>query len=116
MPNVISKERRSVTFLENRKVVEWMEAVARERGTDLSVILREATSAYYLQHREASSSQGTLFAKRVSAKAAQRRETARKLARRELTAEQAQKLNAPVHGDVKLVDMWSAIRRHTHGK
>ena len=45
MPNAISPDKRSVTFLESRKVLDWMEEIARARKTDLSVILREATSA-----------------------------------------------------------------------
>lgn len=110
MPNVISKERKSVTFLESRKVIAWMETMARERGTDLSVILREATSAYYLQHYQAAP-ETSLTARRAATKAAQRTETKRKIRSGVLTPKQAQELNAPVHSAVRMVDMWSSIRR-----
>lgn len=105
-----------MTFLESRKVIEWMESVARERGTDLSVILREATSAYYVQHRDSSSVRETLFEKRAATKASQRRETARLLAEKKLTPARAQKRNAPIEGAVKVVDLWSSIRRHVQAK
>ena len=115
MPNVISKERESVTFLESRKVVEWMESVARERGTDLSVILREAISAYYLQHHQAKP-ETSLTMRRAATKAAQRAETARQIRSGKLTPEKAQELNAPVHRPVRVLDMWSSIRRHVREK
>lgn len=78
MPNVNSAEQKSVTFLESRKVIEWMESVARERGTDLSVILREATLAYYLQHHQAKP-ETSLTAQRAARKATQRTKTARQI-------------------------------------
>lgn len=105
-----------MTFLESRKVIEWMESLARERGTDLSVILREATSAYYVEHRDSSSPRKTLFEKRAATKAAQRRETARLLTEKKLSPAQAQKRNAPIEGAVKVVDLWASIRRHVHAK
>jgi len=37
---------------------------ARARGTDLSVIMREATSAYYVQHRSGGLPENGLFAVR----------------------------------------------------
>src|SRR3989337_1989762 len=61
MPNAISPGKRSITFLENRKVLEWMEKTARARETDLAVILREATSAYYARHNNQAAST-SLFA------------------------------------------------------
>jgi hypothetical protein len=115
MPNVISKERRSVTFLESRKVIEWMEGMARERDTDLSVILREATSAYYLQHRNASP-ETSLTAQRAATKAAQRARTARQIKAGVLTPAQAQQQNAPLKQPVRMVDMWASIRRHVREK
>ena len=111
MPNSISPDKRSVCFLENRKVVEWMEEIARARKTDLSVILREATSAYYIQHQTASTEPG-LFARRSATKAAQRADTARRIASGELTSTAAQARNAPIQEPVRVVDLWSAIRRH----
>lgn len=115
MPNVISKERRSVTFLENRKVIEWMDAVARERKTDLSVILREATSSYYLQHRKAST-EPNLTAQRAATKAAQRARTARQIKAGRLTPANAQRQNAPISEPVRVLDLWSSIRRHVREK
>lgn len=111
MPNVISKDRRSVTFLESRKVVEWMESVAQERGTDLSVILREATSAYFLQHSNAKP-ETSLTAQRAQTKAAQRTRTARQIKAGHLTPAEAQLQNAPISEPVRAPDMWTSIRRH----
>jgi hypothetical protein len=111
MPNAISPDKRSVTFLESRKVTEWMEAMARARKTDLSVILREATSAYYVQHQTASSEPG-LFARRSTTKAAQRAQTARQIASGRLTPAEAQERNAPIHQPVRMLDLWPSIRRH----
>lgn len=115
MPNVISKDRRSVTFLESRKVIEWMEAVARERSTDLSVILREATSAYYVQH-QAANDKPSLFAQRSATKAAQRAKTAREIETGVLTPAKAQERNAPIRQPVRVLDMWPSIRRHVREK
>jgi len=100
-----------VTFLESRKVIEWMEAVARERDTDLSVVLREATSFYYLQHRNASP-EVSLTAQRAEAKATQRAKTARQIKSGVLSPSQAQELNAPVKRPVKVLNLWSSIRHH----
>jgi hypothetical protein len=115
MPNVISKDRRSVTFLESRKVIAWMETVARERGTDLSVILREATSAYFLQHSDAKP-ETSLTARRAATKAAQRTRTAQQIKTGRLTPAEAQQQNAPVSEPVRVLDMWSSIRRHVREK
>ena len=111
MPNAISPTKRSVTFLESRKVLEWMEAIACERNTDVSVILREATSAYYVQHRSTSAAP-SLFALRSATKAAQRADTARRIASGQLTPEAAQEHNAPIHTPVQIVNLWGNIRRH----
>lgn len=111
MPNMISKDRRSVTFLESRKVIEWMASVARERGTDLSVILREATSTYYLQHSTAKP-ETSLTAQRAQTKAAQRTRTARQIKEGRLTPAEAQRQNAPVSEPVRALNLWSSIRRH----
>lgn len=100
-----------MTFLESRKVIEWMEAVARERGTDLSVILREATSTYYLQHAEAKPDT-SLTAQRAATKAAQRTRTAWQIKAGQLTPAEAQRQNAPVSKPVRVLDMWPSIRRH----
>ena len=104
-----------MTFLESRKVIEWMETVARERGTDLSVILREATSAYFLQHLNAAPA-ASLTARRAATKAAQRTRTARQIKAGELTPAAAQAQNAPVAKPVRVLDMWSSIRRHVREK
>lgn len=109
MPNVISSEKRSVTFLENRDVFVWMEEIARDRQTDVSVILREATSAYYLQHKAAPTD---LLARRSAAKATQRAQTAKQLASGRLTPKAAQERNAPIRKPVRVVDLWASIRRH----
>jgi hypothetical protein len=115
MPNVISKDRRSVTFLESRKVIEWMEEMARARKTDLSVILREATSAYYLQH-EAVSTEPTLTALRSATKAAQRAKTTREIKSGTLSPADAQERNAPIRQPVRVLDLWPSIRRHVREK
>lgn len=115
MPNVISRDRRSVTFLENRKVIEWMEAMARARKTDLSVILREATSAYYLQH-QAAANEPSLFARRSATKAGQRAKTARDIAAGVLSLAKAQERNAPIHQPVRVLELWPSIRRHIRDK
>jgi len=115
VPNVISKERKSVTYLESRKVLAWLESVARQRGADLSVMLREATSAYYLQHHESKAGR-SLTERRTAAKAAQRRETTRKIRAGVLTPQSAQEENAPVHEPVRIVDLWPSIRRHVRGR
>ncbi len=111
MPNVISKDRKSVTFLENREVLAWMESVARERGTDLSVILREATSAYFVAHRRAAEAPG-LSERRAGEKARQRVETQRRIREGLLTPAEAQLRNAPIRKPVRIVDLWSSVRRH----
>ncbi len=111
MPNVISKDRKSVTYLESRKVLAWMESIARERSTDLSVMLREATSAYFLQHQQAKP-ESTLTERRAATKAAQRQATKRKIRAGVLTPDQAQDDNAPVRTPVRIVDLWPSIRRH----
>ena len=111
MPNVISSEKRSVTFLENREVFEWMKEIATARQTDVSNILREATSAYYLQHKSASTDPN-LLARRSAAKATQRAKTAKLVASGRLTPKAAQERNAPIHKPVRMVDLWSSIRRH----
>ena len=115
MPNVISASKRSLTFLESRKVSEWMEGLARERKTDLAVIVREATSAYYAQHNNGTISPN-LDAVRSATKAAQRVEIARQIASGEISSRQAQERNAPISEPVKVVDLWSAIRRHTRSR
>ena len=111
MPNAISPEKKLYTFLESREVLEWMGKLARERGTDLSVIMREATSAYYVQHRSSDLPENSLFAVRSRAKAAQRAQTARQIAAGELTPEDAQQRNAPIRQAVQVVDLWPAILR-----
>ena len=111
MSNVISPSKRSVTYLENRKVLEWMAEMARARKTDVSVILREATSAYYLEHKEISG-EPTHFDRRTAAKSHQRLETVRKIASGELTSAEAQERNAPIHSPVRVRNLWPSIRRH----
>ena len=115
MPNVISKDRKSVTFLESRKVIEWMEELARSRKTDLSVILREATSAYYLQH-QAASTEPSLSELRSATKAVQRAKTAREIKSGVLSPADAQERNAPIRQPVRVLDLWPSIRRHVREK
>ncbi|MFA5058380.1 MAG: hypothetical protein WC485_09725, partial [Opitutaceae bacterium] len=102
MPNVIAADKRSVTYLENLDVLAWMEGEARLRRTTLAVILREATSAYYVRHRQAPAAPD-LLAQRSAAKAAQRAETARRIAAGELTPEAAQARNAPIAQPVRVL-------------
>ncbi len=115
MPNVISAEKRSVTFLESREVFAWMREVALERKCEVSVILREATSAYYVQHRS-QSAETNLSEQRAATKVAQRKETARQLAAGEVTPAKAQLRNAPIGDSVRILDLWPSIRRHTRSK
>ena len=115
MPNVISAEKRSVTFLESREVFAWMREVALERKCEVSVILREATSAYYLQHRNASEAPN-LSQQRAAIKVAQRHETARQLEAGEITPAKAQRRNAPIKDSVRVLKLWPSIRRHVRSK
>jgi hypothetical protein len=114
MPNAISPEKRSITFLENRRVIAWMESVAQTRDTDLSVILREATSAYYAQHGGGDLAESGLFAKRAATKAVQRTLTAQQIATGVMTPGEAQERNAPIQQTVKIVNLWPAIRRRAN--
>lgn len=115
MPNVIAADKRSVTYLENREIFAWMREVALERNCDASVILREATSAYYLQHRK-EPPVATLSEQRAATKAAERRETARQLAAQEITPAKAQRRNAPVTSPVRVLDLWPSVRRNARSK
>jgi hypothetical protein len=81
----------------------------------LSVILREATSAYYLQHQD-TLPETTLTARRAATKAAQRANTARQIKAGVLSPAKAQKLNAPVTQPVRVLDLWPSIRRHVREK
>jgi hypothetical protein len=111
MPNVISAEKRSVTYLENRAVFEWLESVAAARQTNVAVLLREATSAYFAQN-EQPTSVPSLFEERAAVKAAERAETARQIASGELSPAAAQERNAPIHQSVQIANLWTAVRRH----
>lgn len=111
MSNVISPNKRSVKYLENRKVLEWMAAMARDRNTDVSVLIREATSAYYVEHKEVSN-EPTHCDHRASAKSKQRLETVRQIVAGELTSSEAQERNAPIHLPVSIRNLWPSIRRH----
>ena len=104
-----------MTFLESRKVIEWMDAVTRKRDTDLSVILREATSFYYLQNRNAPPEE-SLTARRAAVKAKQRAKTARQIKAEVLSPAQAQERNAPVNQPVRVLNLWSSIRQHVREK
>lgn len=111
MPKVISrKNKRSVTYRENAKVLAWLERIARERKVAVAVIIREATSDYYVRDKERASAP-TLTEQRAAAKRAARAETVRKIASGELTPEQAQWRNAPIRGRVEIVDLQAALRR-----
>jgi ribonuclease D len=115
MPNMISKNKRSVTFLEDREVFEWMEAIARERDTDVSRILREATSSYYVLHGAPSSSPN-LFETRSATKIAQRKDTDRQIASGGKSAAEVQEQNAPIHQPIQIVNLGSSIRRFARAK
>ncbi len=111
MPNAISPDKQRLTYLENRQVAEWLAAMARERNTDLAVVIREATSAYFAQYRNPNAP--SHFVIRSAAKAARRTETARRIASGSLTPEAAQAASAPLrgHASVRVVDLWGAVRR-----
>jgi hypothetical protein len=111
MPNVISAEKRSVTYLENRTVFEWMENMAAARQTNVATLLREATSAYFAQNEQPMRAP-SLFEERAAAKAAERAETARQIASGELSPAAAQERNAPIHQPVQIANLWKALRRH----
>lgn len=115
MPNMISKDKRSVTFLEDREVFEWMEEIARERNTDVSRILREATSSYFVLHRDPSSSP-SLLAVRSATKIAQRNDTNHQIASGRMSAADVQERHAPIHQPIQVVDLWSSIRRFARAK
>lgn len=111
MPNSISPNKRSITYLENRSVLEWFEATAAARKTGVSVILREATSAYFAAHTDTPDT-SNLLTTRSAAKAAQRRETARLIASGKLSPAEAQDRNAPIRQPVRIANLWTAIRSH----
>jgi len=50
---------------------------------------------------------------RSATKAEKRTKTARQIAAGQISPQQAQEQNAPISEPVKIVDLWSAIRRHT---
>lgn len=112
MPNAISPDKRPVSYLENRTVMEWMEQIAKDRKVDLAVVLREATSSYYIQHKDPSSSP-SLFAQRSAVKAARRTATAKRIAAGDLSPKEAQEENAPIHKPVRIVDLWASVRRYS---
>jgi hypothetical protein len=112
MPNAISPNKRSMTYLENRSVLEWFESMAAIRQTGVSEILREATSAYFAAHKDVAVAPA-LFAQRSLKKAAQRRETSRLIATGAISADEAQIRNAPIRQPVRIVNFWPAIRAHT---
>jgi hypothetical protein len=111
MPNAISANKKAVTYLENRSVFEWFEFVAASRQTSVAEILREATSAYYVAHRDVAATPSH-FAQCAAKKAAQRRETAHAIATGKISADEAQKRNAPINQPVRILNFWPAIRAH----
>ncbi len=115
MPNAIAADKRSVTYLENREVLEWMEREAAARGSNVTALLREATSAYYVAHKEPGDEPG-LFVRRSAAKAAQRALTERQIASGQISPEEAQRRNAPVREPVAIVNLWPAIRRYARAR
>jgi len=110
MPNVIASDKRSVTYLENLTVHDWMAEEAAARNTDVSTILREATSAYFAQWASGTAAPSQ-FAARAAAKVARRAETARLISSGKLTSEAAQDRNAPIRQSVSIVNLWPAVRR-----
>jgi hypothetical protein len=111
VPNVISSSKRSVTYLESVAVMEWFETMAAARKTGVSVILREATSAYFVEHNDKPAA-ASLSAVRSAAKVAQRQETARLISSGLQSAAEAQDRNAPIRHPVRIIDLWPALRRH----
>ena len=112
MPNVISADRRSVTYIEDISVFELLQKLAEEREISVATILREATAAYSEQLEVIP----TLFASRAAAKASERAETERQIALGELSPEAAQARNAPITQPVKIANLWAAIRRHARSR
>ena len=115
MPNMIAADKRSVTYLENIRVLAWMEREAAARTTTVASLLREATSAYYAQYENAPAAL-SLFATRSAAKAAGRTTTAQQITSGALSPEEAQDHNAPIRGPVRILNLWPAIRRHARAK
>lgn len=122
MPNSPSPEKRRFSYLENRHVAEWFEAAARERGTDMASLVREATLTYYAAQNDASSptisgaSRAISDASRAAEKAARRAETARRIAKGSLSPKAAQARNAPLPSPARVVDLWAALRRRAAQK
>ncbi len=114
MPNSPSPEKRRFSYLENRRVAEWFEAAARERGTDIASLVREATLTYYAAHQ--SSAPSVSDAERAQHKAAQRSQTSRRIAKGSLSPKAAQARNAPLSSPAKVVDLWGALRRRAAQK
>ncbi|MDD2765792.1 MAG: hypothetical protein PHE83_17660 [Opitutaceae bacterium] len=112
---MIAADKRSVTYLENIHVLAWMEREAAMRETTVSVLLREATSAYYVQHKNPEPSAG-LFALRSAAKASGRTTTVQQITSGALSPEAAQDRNAPIRGPVRILNLWPAIRRHARAR
>ena len=115
MPNAISPTKRSITYLENREVLEWMEGVAQVRKTTVSEILREATSTYYTQHKELTHSPD-LFTTRAATKASQRAETTRLIAEGRLSPAAAQEKNAPIHQAVEVINLRASVNRYARAR
>ncbi len=92
-----------------------MRDVALERKCEVSVILREATSAYYLQHRT-ESAEPNLSQQWAATKVAQRKETARQLEETEITPAKAQRRDTPIKESVRILNLWPSIRRHVRSK
>lgn len=114
MPNSPSPEKRRFSYLENRHVADWFESAARERGTDMSALVREATLEYYAAHH--ASPPATSDAVRAAAKAARRKDTYQRIAEGSLTPRAAQERNAPLPAPAKLIDLWGAVRRRAAGR
>ena len=115
MPNVISENRRSVTYLEDRATYEAIQRLAEERETDASVILREASAAYCILGQSVEVVPNLLEV-RAAAKAAERAETARQIAAGEISPEAAQMRNAPITEPVQIVNLWKSVRRYARAR
>jgi len=88
---------------------------AAARNTDVSTILREATSAYFSEWSGATG-RPRQSDRRSAAKAGQRAETADLILSGKLTPEAAQRRNAPIRDSVSIVNLWSAIRRRDRAR
>jgi hypothetical protein len=115
MPNSISPFRKSVTYLEDRIVYEWMLKMAAERQTDVSVIIREATSAYFVISEQPSArvaNSEEIF----EAKASKRAETKLWMVAEDIEPEEAHRRMVQKAGPIRIKDLAVALRRNQRNR